>query len=176
MALGKSMPYLIFIIYPQVINFFPKPGRWFVKLKYFFALLLTLTVLWLVSILFSTNKNTDENWEEFEKQKISDYLENNYSVFVDVTADWCLSCAVNKKIVLDQQDIRELFDSNGVKKLRADWTSRDDNILEFLKSYDKYGIPFNILYTPNKPDGYIFSEILTKNQIKKAIENFIDAK
>lgn len=176
MALGKSMPYLIFIIYPQVINFFPKPGQWFVYLKYFFALLLILTVLWLASILLTTKKNINQNWEEFEKEKISEYLENNNSVFVDVTAEWCLSCAVNKKLVLDQEDIKELFDSRGIKTIRADWTSRDDNILEFLKSYNKYGIPFNILYTPSKPEGFIFSEILTKSQIKKAIENYIDTK
>ena len=176
MALGKSMPYIIFIVYPQVINFFPKPGQWFVYLKYFFALLLTFTVLWLASILFSTKKNINQNWEEFEKEKISEYLENNNSVFVDVTAEWCLTCAVNKKLVLDQQDIKELFDSRGIKTLRADWTSRDDNILEFLKSYNKYGIPFNILYTPSNPEGFIFSEILTKNQIKKAVENYIDTK
>lgn len=176
MAFGKSMPYLIFIIYPQVINFFPKPGLWLINLKYFFALLLMLTILWLSSILFSTKKNINKNWEEFEKQKISEYLANNNSVFVDVTAEWCLSCTVNKKLVLDQQDIKELFDSRDIKTLRADWTSRDDDILEFLKTYNKYGIPFNILYTPSKPEGFIFSEILTKNQIKKAIENYIDTK
>ena len=110
------------------------------------------------------------------KKKKLVVLENNNSVFVDVTAEWCLSCAVNKKLVLDQEDIKNLFKNRNIKTLRADWTSRDDNILEFLKSYNKYGIPFNILYTPSNPEGFIFSEILTKNQIKKAIENYIDTK
>ena len=176
MAFGKSMPYLIFIIYPKIINFFPKPGKWFAYLKYFFALLLVLTVLWLINILFSTKHRIYDNWEEFKQYKIIEYLENGQSVFVDVTAEWCLSCAVNKKLVLNQKDIKNLFEDRDIKKLRADWTNRDDKILDFLNKYEKYGIPFNILYTPKKPDGFIFSEILTKNQIKEAIETFIDTK
>ena len=36
MGIGKSMPYIIFIVYPHIINF-PKPGKWFAYLKYFFA-------------------------------------------------------------------------------------------------------------------------------------------
>ena len=176
MGLGKSMPYLIFIIYPKIINFFPKPGNWFNYLKYFFAFLLMLTVLWLTNILFAPKKNITDNWEEFQISKINEYLDEGYSVFVDVTAEWCLSCSVNKKLVEDQKDIKNLFENKDIKTLRADWTDRNDEILDYLNTYNKYGIPFNILYTTSKTDGFIFSEILTKNQIKKAIEKYIDAK
>ena len=176
MGMGKSMPYLIFIVYPHIINFFPKPGKWFAYLKYFFAFLLMLTVLWLINILFTSKQTTSDNWEEFEIHKINEYLDQGYNVFVDVTAEWCLSCAVNKKLVLDQEDIKSLFKNRDIKTLRADWTDRNDNILEYLITYNKYGIPFNILYTNLKPDGFIFSEILTKNQIKKSIEKYIYTK
>ena len=176
MAIGKSMPYLIFIVYPQIINFFPKPGKWFVYLKYFFAFLLMLTILWLVNILLSKENNLNENWEKFESTKINEYLSNGNSVFVDITAEWCLSCAVNKKLVLDQRDIQELFTKREIKTLRADWTNRDDAILKFLKTHNKYGIPFNIFYTPDNPKGFIFSEILTKNQVKNAINIYMSPK
>ena len=176
MGMGKSMPYLIFIVYPQIINFFPKPGKWFAYLKYFFAFLLMLTVLWLINILFTSKQTTSENWEEFEVHKINEYLDQGYNVFVDITAEWCLSCAVNKKLVLDQEDIKNLFKNSDIKTLRADWTDRNDDILNYLNKYNKYGIPFNILYTNSKPDGFIFREILSKNQIKKAIEKYVDTK
>tara|TARA_X000000950_G_scaffold45121_1_gene51268 strand:+ start:961 stop:2856 length:1896 start_codon:yes stop_codon:yes gene_type:complete len=176
MGVGKSMPYLIFIVYPHIINFFPKPGKWFAYLKYFFAFLLMLTVLWLINILFTSKQTISENWEEFEVYKINKYLDQGYNVFVDVTAEWCLSCAVNKKLVLDQEDIKNLFINRDIKTLRADWTDRNDNILKYLNTYNKYGIPFNILYTTSKPDGFIFSEILSKNQIRSAIEKYIDTK
>ena len=176
MAIGKSLPYLIFIAYPQIIYFFPKPGRWFFYLKYFFAFLLMITILWLINILLSKENYSNDSWEKFESTKINEYLSKGDSVFVDITAEWCLSCAVNKKLVLDQKDIKELFKKEGIKTLRADWTNRDNNILEFLKTYNKYGIPFNILYTPDIPKGFIFSEILTKNQIENAIDSYIKSK
>ena len=176
MGLGKSLPYLIFIIYPKIIYFFPKPGKWFAYLKYFFAFLLMLTVLWLIDILFTAKHNISDNWEEFETYKINEYLDQGYNVFVDVTAEWCLSCAVNKKLVLDQEEIKNLFKNRDIKTLRADWTDRNDDILEYLNTYNKYGIPFNILYTTSNRDGFIFSEILSKNQIRKAIEKYIDTK
>ena len=176
MGMGKSMPYIIFIVYPHIINFFPKPGKWFAYLKYFFAFLLMLTVLWLINILFTSKHTISDNWEEFETYKINEYLDQGYNVFVDVTAEWCLSCAVNKKLVLDQEEIKNLFKNRDIKTLRADWTDRNDDILKYLNTYNKYGIPFNILYTTSNPDGFIFSEILSKNQIRKAIEKYIDTK
>ena len=176
MGMGKSMPYLIFIVYPHIINLFPKPGKWFSYLKYFFSFLLMLTVLWLINILFTSKQTISDNWEEFEIQKINKYLDQGYNVFVDVTAKWCLSCAVNKKLVLDQEDIKNLFKSRDIKTLRADWTDRNNDILDYLNIYNKYGIPFNILYTASKPDGLVFSEILSKKQMIKAIEKHIDIK
>ena len=176
MGMGKSMPYLIFIVYPNIINFFPKPGKWFAYLKYFFAFLLMLTVLWLINILFTSKQTIGDSWEEFETYKVNEYLDQGYNVFVDVTAEWCLSCAVNKTLVLNQEDIKNLFKNRDIKTLRADWTDKNDDILEYLNGHNKYGIPFNILYTTSKPDGFIFSEILSKNQIKKAIEKYIDTK
>ena len=176
MGMGKSMPYFIFIFYPNIINFFPKPGKWFAYLKYFFAFLLMLTVLWLINILFTSKQTIRDSWEEFETYKVNEYLDQGYNVFVDVTAEWCLSCALNKTLVLDQEDIKNLFKNKYIKKLRADWTDRNDDILDYLNKYNKYGIPFNILHTTSKPDGFIFSEILSKNQIKKAIEKYIYTK
>ncbi len=176
MGMGKSMPYIIFIVYPHIIKYFPKPGKWFAYLKYFFAFLLMLTVLWLINILFTSKHTINDNWEEFETYKINEYLDQGYNVFVDVTAEWCLSCAVNKKLVLDQEEIKNLFKNRDIKTLRADWTDRNDDILKYLNTYNKYGIPFNILYTTSNRDGFIFSEILSKNQIRKAIEKYIDTK
>ena len=43
--------------------------------------------------------------------------------------EWCLSCAVNKTLVLDQEDMKNLFKNREIKTLRADWTDRNDDIL-----------------------------------------------
>ena len=173
MAMGKSFPYIIFIFYPGVINFLPKPGKWLKHIKYFFAFLLFITLLWVVNLLLAINnshiKNEIKNWEKFNYSNLENYIKDDITVFVDVTAKWCITCAVNKKLVLDTKEIVELFDKNNVKKVRADWTLKNENILVYLKKYNKFGVPFNILYSKNFPEGHIFNELLTKSQVKKAL-------
>ena len=165
MALGKGLPYFIFIIYPNMINYLPKPGKWFFYLKYFFAFLLFLTILWLINIHFVSKDylvTSESSWETFDREKVNKYLDNGESVFVDVTAKWCITCLVNKKLILDNQDVIDLFKNNKIRTLRADWTSRNNDILEYLKLYNRHGIPFNIFYTPENRQGIVFSEILSK--------------
>ena len=177
MAMGKSFPYIIFIFYPGIINFLPKPGKWLKHIKYFFAFLLFITLLWVVNLLLAINnsdlKEEIKSWEKFNYSKLEDYIKDDITVFVDVTAKWCITCAVNKKLVLDNEEIVELFDKNNVKKVRADWTFKNEDILLYLKKYNKFGVPFNILYSKSFPEGYVFNELLTKAQIKKALNKAI---
>lgn len=174
MATGKAFPYILFIFYPNVINFLPKPGKWLKQVKYFFAFLLFITLLWAINLLVNIKgsyiKDDIKNWEKFDYSNLEDYIKDDINVFVDVTAKWCITCAVNKKLVMDNKEIIELFDKYNVKKIRADWTLKNEDILIFLNKYNKFGVPFNILYTKNFPEGYIFNEILTKTQVKKALK------
>ena len=117
-----------------------------------------------------------KNWEDFDYVTLESYINNDIIVFVDVTAKWCITCAINKKLVIENKEIVELFNKYNVKKIRADWTLKNDNILSYLKKYNKFGIPFNILYSKSFPEGFIFNELLTKNQIKKALNQTINQK
>lgn len=53
MGIGMSLPYLLIALFPKLINFLPKPGKWMVYIKYFLGLLLLATVLWLFNILLN---------------------------------------------------------------------------------------------------------------------------
>lgn len=174
MSIGKAFPYIVFIFYPGVINFLPKPGKWLKQVKYFFAFLLFITLLWAINLFLNMNgsyiKDDINNWEKFDYSILEAYIQDDINVFVDVTAKWCITCAINKKLVMENKKIIQLFDKYNVKKIRADWTFKDENILIFLNKYNKFGVPFNILYSKNFPEGYIFNEILTKNQLKKVLK------
>ena len=88
-------------------------------------------------------------------------------VFVDVTADWCLTCKANKTLVLDRGAVAEALES--VTLMRADWTRPSDTILNYLKTHDRYGIPFNMVYGPGAPDGIALPELLTPDAVLEAI-------
>ena len=53
MGIGMSLPYLVFALFPKLIKFLPKPGKWMIYVKYFLGLLLFATVIWLSNILLS---------------------------------------------------------------------------------------------------------------------------
>ena len=111
------------------------------------------------------------NWDiDKNKSLPSDLVKQGKIVFVDVTADWCLTCKVNKIFVLQTKKIKELFKKNNVIILRLDWTKPNDNIKKFLKEKGRYGIPFNEIYTPKITAGKIFPELLSIDIIKEYFE------
>ncbi|MFL5785847.1 MAG: protein-disulfide reductase DsbD family protein [Bacteriovoracaceae bacterium] len=71
-------------------------------------------------------------------------------VFVDFTAEWCLTCKVNKKLVLETDGFEELKSKYGFISMRADWTKRDDNITEFLRMNGAVGVPVYFIYKDGK--------------------------
>jgi len=83
-------------------------------------------------------------------------------VFVDVTADWCFTCKVNERLVLDTPEVAKVFAEHDVVPMRADWTNRDDRIGAFLAEHGRYGIPFYLLYRPGQ-EPYVFSELPSKD-------------
>jgi thiol:disulfide interchange protein len=75
-------------------------------------------------------------------------------IFVDFTAAWCLTCKVNKKLVLETDGFEELAKKHQLVLMRADWTRRDDKITQFLKRFNIFGVP---AYFIQKPDGSVVS-------------------
>jgi suppressor for copper-sensitivity B len=89
---------------------------------------------------------------------------------VDVTADWCITCKVNKALVLNSGEIRAAFEAKNSVMLQADWTLPDSEIADYLASFGRFGIPFNILYYPDGKQPVIFDELLTKEKIVSALD------
>ncbi len=177
-SLGLASPYIVLATYPQILSVLPKPGVWMQKLKYFLSFLLFLTALWLISVLliqinnkaFSDSKSKSE-WVGFDINKINKLVDvEKRIVFVDITADWCMTCFFNKKTVLDRKKIIEVFKENNVKKMRGDLTKPNKVITEYINSFGRFGIPVNIIYSPSAPQGILFSEILTVKDLLSTLE------
>lgn len=94
-------------------------------------------------------------------------------VFVDVTADWCITCKANKALVLETAPIAPmlaaLVDDGKLVMLKADWTRPDPRIAAFLASHDRFGIPFNIIYGPKAPEGVLLGELLRADMLENAL-------
>jgi suppressor for copper-sensitivity B len=110
------------------------------------------------------------SWQPFARTSIPRLVAEGKTVVVDVTAEWCLTCQVNKRLVLTDTDVAARLKAPDVVTLRADWTRPDPTIAEYLASHGRYGIPFNIVYGPGQPDGLVLPELLTTTAMLEALE------
>jgi suppressor for copper-sensitivity B len=108
-------------------------------------------------------------WRTFAEKEIAGLVAAGNIVFVDVTADWCLTCQANKALVLESPHIRARLEAPKVVAMQADWTRPDATIAAYLASFGRYGIPFNVVYGPGAPDGVTLPEILTKDAVLQAL-------
>jgi suppressor for copper-sensitivity B len=106
-------------------------------------------------------------WQPFAPDRIAREVVAGRTVLVDVTADWCLTCQANKRLVLDRGAVAEALP--GIVALRADWTRPDPVIAEYLRGHDRFGIPFNAVYGPGAPDGIALPELLTESLVLDAL-------
>lgn len=109
-------------------------------------------------------------WMKFDEGKIQNYVDDGKTVVVDVTADWCITCKLNKKLVLESKEIVEILKKPNIIAMRGDLTKPDETIFVFMESHGRYAIPFNIVYGPNARNGILLSELLSKKEFLKAIQ------
>lgn len=112
----------------------------------------------------------DAQWTVFDLAEIDRHVRDGKLVFVDVTADWCITCKVNKKIVLDRDPVAGFLKRDDVVAMRADWTLPNPDIAAYLASFGRYGIPFNAIYGPGAPNGRALPELLSSGIVMDAAE------
>jgi suppressor for copper-sensitivity B len=176
LGVGMSLPWLLIAMRPSLALRLPKPGRWMHWLRRILAVMMLGSALWLVSLLpvhFSTSVATPakENiaWQPLSEQAIVDALAQNKRVFIDVTADWCITCKINKLNVLSRDDVQATLQAPDVVALRGDWTLPSKEITEFLKRRGQVGVPFNQVYGPTIPEGKALPTLLTRDTVLNAL-------
>lgn len=125
------------------------------------------------SNLFSSS-STKLMWQPLNTEVIYKSVKQGKTVFVDITADWCITCKANELGVITQEPVYSKLKNNNIILLKGDWTKASEAINKYLQSHGKYGVPFNIVYGPNAPEGITLPVILTKKSIMDAIKTAND--
>jgi suppressor for copper-sensitivity B len=108
-------------------------------------------------------------WKPFDEAAIGGLVVQGKTVFVDVTADWCVTCIVNKRLILESTAVNARLTAPGVVTMQADWTQPSDSIARFLAANNRYAIPFNAVYGPGAPNGIVLPELLTERVVLDAL-------
>lgn len=108
-------------------------------------------------------------WQPLTESAIKQALREHKRVFVDVTADWCVTCKVNKIHVLMRDDVQQALQAPDVVALRGDWTRPSAAITQFLRERGTVAIPFNQIYGPQQPQGVVLSPLLDRDVLLKVL-------
>jgi suppressor for copper-sensitivity B len=109
-------------------------------------------------------------WQPFDPGAIARLVSEGRTVFVDVTADWCLTCKLNERLAIDAPAVRRRLAAKGVVAMRADWTRPNARITRYLEGFGRFGIPFNAVYGPALPRGRALPELLTPDEVVSALD------
>lgn len=178
LGVGMAAPYLVTAAFPGAAAALPRPGRWMLTVRRVMGLALFGATVWLGSVMWAQVGGVERavaatesgvRWVPFDEAAIPRLTAEGKIVLVDVTADWCVTCQANKKLVLNRGAAAEKLAGANVVAMRADWTRPDETIARYLARHGRYGIPFNIVYGPKAPQGLPLSELLTESAVLAAL-------
>ncbi|MCP4394179.1 MAG: hypothetical protein GY804_07965 [Alphaproteobacteria bacterium] len=246
-GVGMALPFALVALFPVTASLMPKPGKWMSILRIALGVTLTLTAMWLLTVLsaqvgpekayyvagvmsfallvliaakivnhykmmgiekikvfyvavfavaasfiivslpidFDVEQNlnlkkhsesfTQAVWQKFDANKISSLVKEGKVVFVDITADWCITCKLNKWNVLDSKGFLKNAKSEKIILMRADYTNANAEITKFIASFDRSGVPFNVIFGPKYPIGFVLPSVLNGKKVLYNIQAAFDA-
>ncbi|TAK90400.1 MAG: DUF255 domain-containing protein [Burkholderiaceae bacterium] len=118
----------------------------------------------------SASNPSDEtgHWKPWSEAAMQTALAQNKTVFVDFTAAWCVTCQLNKKAVLETEQVQQALVQSGIVLLRADWTRPNPEIAAALQKLGRNGIPVYWLQRPGRPP-VLLPEVLTRAILLSAL-------
>lgn len=159
-------------------------GRWFVRALCIVLLVGVGVIGWFAARhsedsagvgASSAKKTSDsrdgEDWEQFSPSRLAELRAAGRPVLIDFTADWCLSCKVNEALTFRSAAVWRRMRELDVVALKADWTRRDPEITNALRSYGRSGVPLYVLYGPgpNAP-ARLLPEVLSEGLFLAELE------
>ncbi|MBL3676968.1 MAG: peptide-methionine (R)-S-oxide reductase MsrB [Alphaproteobacteria bacterium] len=97
-------------------------------------------------------------------------------VFVEMTADWCITCKANHAVAIDRAETRALFAEKGVTYLVGDWTRRDADITAYLETFDRQGVPLYVYYPGAGAPPVVLPQILSGPRVIARVVEEADAR
>ncbi len=113
----------------------------------------------------------DSRWEPYSPERLAQLRAEGRPVFVNLTADWCLTCLANERLTLSTEVVEQAFDRQNVATLKGDWTNRDPQISALLDEYQRSGVPLYLWFSvDHKGKGQILPQFLRQETLLQVIE------
>ena len=116
-------------------------------------------------------KTTSEKiaWVPYSPENLEYFRKQDRLIFLDFTASWCATCKVNERLFIDTKKVRTAFANTETVTMIVDYTDKSDEITEFIRSFDRAGVPLYVIY-PGEGDPILLPEAVTRGIIIDALE------
>lgn len=105
----------------------------------------------------------------YSPEKLAELRKAGTPVFVDMTADWCVTCKANEHAVLDGDEFKALLKRTGAIYMKGDWTNEDPAISAFLQEYRSPGVPLYVVFAKDGGAGRKLPTVLTFSLVEQAL-------
>lgn len=106
----------------------------------------------------------------YTPERLASLLDEGNPVFVNLTADWCITCLANEQAVLNTNRFHELLEQRRITYLTGDWTNGDPIITQLLEEYGRTGVPLYLLFAPGKNRAEVLPQILRFSTIHTEVD------
>jgi thiol:disulfide interchange protein DsbD len=150
-------------------------GRWkggiAVRVMAAILLLASLVPVWMISRLDTPVKTRDatDTAIAYAPDTLASLRAEGRTVFVNMTADWCVTCKANEKAVLSTTHFEELLAASNAVYMKGDWTNVDPEITAFLQAHGAVGVPLYVVFHGNRDQGQVLPTVLTDAIVEAAL-------
>ena len=140
------------------------------KMLSLLVFLLTLSTLLMIPYL--GNLGQQPEYIPYSKEKLAQLRAEGKPVFVDMTADWCITCKTNEATTLNTKKVQNAFNAHNVTYMKGDWTNEDPAITRYLNSYERNGVPLYVYYPAEiQGRGKVLPQLLTPTIVIQTLES-----
>jgi thiol:disulfide interchange protein len=133
------------------------------------AVSMLVVILFAVGVYGFLTKPSQLMWVKFSKNSLDQAVASGRPVFVDFTADWCITCKTNERFAIDTPQVRDAFAKLKVVLLKADWTNGDPEITDILRQHGRAGVPMYLVYPGGSREPVLLSEVISSQTILDAL-------
>jgi len=103
--------------------------------------------------------------ERYTDARLAQYRDAGRTVFVNMTAAWCITCKVNERVALSGSGFEQLLARHDVAYLQGDWTNRDPEITRFLERFGRAGVPLYVVFPAGGGEPRVLPQILKPDAV-----------
>lgn len=107
--------------------------------------------------------------EPYTEAKLNEYVASGRTVFVNMTAAWCITCKVNERVALSGKGFESLLAERDIAYLQGDWTNRDPEITRFLERFGRAGVPLYVVFPADGGAPHVLPQILKPGALRDAL-------